>query len=187
MKKLWAIFAIVALATACNEEKKETPEAEKAALASTDTASAASTVKLPYTATYSSNFNDKVADEDVLTVLNSYKYWESGDIASLEGTLADSVYFTGADATIYSGPKAGLLDIWKKRRESMSSVSIEISAWVKSHSIDKDGDFVNVWYKEIDTYKNGKVDSANFEDINALGKGKIAWFAQYRQELVKKK
>jgi len=32
---------------------------------------------------------------------------------------------------------------------------------------------VNVWYKEVDTYKTGKVDSVEFEDDNLLKNGKI--------------
>jgi hypothetical protein len=104
-------------------------------------------------------------------------------MAGLAGTLADSVSFQGFDGMKYSGTKAGLMDLWSKHRDSLSSVKITVDAWTKDHSIDKNDDYILVWYKEIDTYKSGKVDSASFADINQMKKGKISWYSQFRQEL----
>jgi hypothetical protein len=176
MKRFMFCFAATILFIACSNEKKENTNSEK-------TEPLSGSVSLPYTASYSSQFNDNVSDSDVLMVLNSYKYWEAGDMKSLAGTLADSVTFLSFDGTRYVGTNAGLGDIFAKHRDSISTVKIEMGAWVKSHSLDKKGDFVNVWYKETDTYKNGKTDSANYMDINGMYKGKIGFYSQYRQSL----
>lgn len=50
---------------------------------------------MPYKANYSSQFNTSVSDSVVLTVLNSYKYWENADLNGLAGTIGDSIYFQG--------------------------------------------------------------------------------------------
>ena len=181
MKQFIMMVATAICFTACTNEKKEKTESEK-----TDSQMTSSpAVTLPYTATFSSQFNDKVSDQDLLNVLNSYKHWESGDMAALSGVLADSITYLGWDGTKYSGPKAALLEIWTKYRDSLSAVKIEIAAWTKSHSIDKQNDFIDVWYKETDTYKTGKIDSFNLMDANGVTNGKISWYSQYRQALKK--
>jgi ketosteroid isomerase-like protein len=179
MKSMLMMAAIAIFMIACKNEKKEPASPEK----KESEQPAASSITFPYKANYSSQFNDKVSDEDVLLVLNSYKYWENNDMKALAGTLADTVSFQSWSAFTYDGPKAGLIDRWGKTRDSLSSVSISVDAWTKDHSVDKNEDFVLVWYKEIDTYKMGAVDSANFADINMIKNGKIVWYSQYRQKL----
>jgi hypothetical protein len=176
MRKLIIIAVAAIFFAACNNEKKEETNTEKSA----------STVSLPYTAGYSSQFNDKVSDSSVLTVLNSYKFWENADMNGLATTLGDSLYFVGWDGFKLNGTKSDIMKLWTSHRDSMSKVEITMDAWTKDHSVDKNDDFVLVWYKEIDTYKTGKVDSANYADINQLKNGKIYWYSQYRQELKKK-
>jgi len=170
MKKFMYFVALTATVVSCTAPVKEEVASSEA-----------SAVSLPYTATYSSQFNQNVADSDVLTVLNSYKAWENGDMASLRTTMSDSITFYGWDGTIYSGLTQGLLEKWTTSRDSLSSVKVEMAAWVKVHSLDKDADFINVWYKEIDTYKSGKIDSADWHDINMVANGKIIWYSQYRR------
>ncbi len=174
MKNLIFIAAIIFVAVACNNEKKE------------DQKETTTSIQMPYKANYSSDFNNKVSDSAVLTVLNSYKYWENADMNGLAGTIGDSLYFQGWDGMKLNGTNADIMKLWSGHRDSMSKVEISVDAWTKDHSADKNDDFVLVWYKETDTYKNGKVDSANYADINQLKNGKIYWYTQYRQELKQK-
>ena len=182
MNKLFMMFVVLTIMVSCNNEKKETADTQKTDVQTTTT----STVSLPYKANYSSQFNDKVSDSDLLTVLNSYKYWETGDLTSLSKIMGDSVYVNMANGMTFKGTKDSLMGIWKKQRDSLSAVSISVDAWVKSHSIDKNENYVEVWCKEIDTYKSGKVDSANYADLNQVKNGKITWYSSYRQPLMKK-
>lgn len=180
MNKLFMMFVVLTIMVSCNNEKKETGDTQKTEVTTS------STVSFPYKANYSSQFNDKVSDSDLLTVLNSYKYWETKDLASLGKTMGDSVYANMANGMTYKGGKDSIMNIWKKQLDSLNTINITVDAWVKSHSIDKNEDYVEVWYKEIDTYKSGKVDSANYADVNQLKNGRIYWFSSYRQELKKK-
>jgi hypothetical protein len=44
---------------------------------------------------------------------------------------------------------------------------------------------VATWYIERDKYKNGKVDSAYYHDINVLKNGKIVVYSAYRKPKTK--
>ena len=178
MKKIcilfFSSFFVSIIFTACNSGE--------ATVAGADT-TAASSVTLPYTANYESNFTNEVSDEDLLLALNSYKYWETGDLNALRGTMGDSMFVNNANGWKFSGRSDSLMPLWQKFRDSLSSVSISMDGWVKNHSPKDSNNFITVWYKEIDTYKSGKVDSANFADINQVKNGKIVWFSSYKQAL----
>ena len=144
---------------------------------------AESNIPLPYTATYTTDFTNNVSDSDLLTVLNSYKAWETGDVKGLRATMGDSMFVNGADGFKFSGLTDSLMKSWQNMRDSLSSVKITMDVWLKNHAVKDGGNFINVWYKEIDTYKTGKVDSANYEDDNALKNGKIIWYSSHKQIL----
>lgn len=174
MKNLipFAMAALLYVACSPGEKPAEVTEPE---------GSPAPSVQLPYQASYSSTVSQDVSDQDLLTVLNSYKAWENGDMAALRGTLADSVTFNAWDGFEYSGLSDGLLQRWSASRDSLSQVKITMHAWTKNHFVDKDSDVITVWYTEVDTYKDGKIDSAYWADVNFLTNGKISWYSQYRQ------
>lgn len=143
----------------------------------------ASTVALPYVANYSTDFNNNVSDSDLLTTLNSYKAWENGDMKALRATLGDNTSSYLSDGTKFSGPADSLITTYSKFRDSLSSVNIRMDVWLKNYSVKDSMNYINVWYREIDTYKNGKVDSANYEDDNGMKNGKIIWYSQHKQVL----
>jgi hypothetical protein len=97
--------------------------------------------------------------------------------------MGDSMYVNGADGFRFAGLTDSLMKDWKTMRDSLSSVKITMEVWLKNHSEKDSGNFINVWYKEIDTYKTGKVDSANYEDDNGLKNGKIIWYSSHKQLL----
>jgi ketosteroid isomerase-like protein len=181
MKKLSAIFLIPIFMIACTGSSTDTT-----ATAAKDSVTAAPAVTLPFTAVYSSNFvPGKPAD--VLTVLNNYKAWQDNDMATLRATSGDSVTMIFASGTMISTTGDSAVKMAKKFRDSLSKVELTFYAWTSNHSVDKNEDWVNVWYKEIDTYKTGKVDSADYEDDNRMKDGKIAWTSSHMQKFLKKK
>ena len=172
MKKIIFCFLCTAMIfMACNNSEPKT------------TTSSGSTIKMPYEPTYSADFNNNVSDSLVLLVLNSYKHWEAGDMKALRSTMGDSMVVDGSDGFKFRGLSDSLMLRWQGTRDSMASVVITMDAWSKNHSLKDSLDYVTVWYKEIDTYKSGRVDSANYADVNGLMKGKIIWFSSYRQNL----
>jgi hypothetical protein len=171
MKYILIAFAVTGLLVACTDQQTKTSD------------SVVSSVQLPYTAQYATEFTNDVSDADLLLVLNSYKYWETGDMAALRATLGDSIYVAGSTGFKFGGPTDSLMKTWALSRDSLSSVSITMDVWLKNHSVKDSTDFINVWYKEIDTYKDGRVDSANYEDDNIVKNGKIVWFSSHKQVL----
>ncbi len=173
MKKYILIFlALTVCIIACNNK-----EGARAA----DATAEASSIKLPYTASYTSDFNNNVSDSDLLVALNSYKYWESGDLNALRNTMGDSMVTAMPNGYKFSGKTDSLMKVWGKYRDSLSSVTIDMQVWLKNHSVKDSANYINVWYKEIDTFKNGKVDSAFYEDDNAVKGGKIVWLSSHKQ------
>ena len=185
MKKFIVCLSIVLFFFACNSETKPTAEAAADTSTKESAASVTPVVTMPYTPMYVT-LTDEVSDQDLLTTLNSYKYWENGDISGIRSTLADSINFQGWQGFNYNGSSDDLMKIWEKSRDSLSSVRIHMIAWRKQHSVERNEDWVSVWYDEVDTYKTGKVDSASFQDDNLLVKGKIAVYSQHKQVLPKK-
>ncbi|MEO6290962.1 MAG: hypothetical protein ABIO76_13625 [Ginsengibacter sp.] len=143
----------------------------------------ASDINLPYTARYSTEFTNNVPDSSLLLVLNSYKYWENGNLKGLRSTMGDSMSVDGSNGFRFRGHTDSLMNYWLNSRDSLSSVVISMDVWLKNHSVKDSIDYINVWYKEVDTYKDGRVDSANYEDDNGLKNGKIIWYSSHKQKL----
>jgi hypothetical protein len=139
------------------------------------------TTDLPYTARYSSNWSDNVSDADLKMVLNTYKDWADANMPGLESALADTVTLDMSNGDHLVKPKADVLKLWKTYRDSLSSIDIKMDAWHKMYATDKQEGYIVTWYDETDSFKNGKVDSASYHDINQVKNGKIVWYAQYKR------
>jgi hypothetical protein len=179
MKKIFLCLAAFSFLVSCNSPK------DKTSASGTDTTTAKTTAEsasdLPYKASYASNFTEDVSDADLKTVLTSYKDWETANLTGLEAVLGDSVEYDASDGSSHHLKKADLLKMWTTYRDSLSSVSIEMYAWQKMYAPDKKEGHIVTWYKEIDTYKNGKVDSATYHDINRVEDGKIVWYSSMKR------
>lgn len=154
----------------------------------TQTANATSTdsVSMPYKASYSSSFtisnNAKYAQE----VLQSYKDWEDNKLNNAPAYFADTVAMDFSDGTKFKLRRDSAVHFFQKFRDSLSSSKIDMISVVNLHSTDKNEDWVAVWYKQTDTYKKGKVDSAFYNDVNHIKNGKIDYITSLRQVMKKK-
>jgi ketosteroid isomerase-like protein len=181
MRNFLVLILLSVCLVACSGGSTESTSAPK------DSAvAAAPAVSLPYTAEYSSNF---VAGKpsDVAAVLENYKAWETNDMKGLRATFGDSVEFYFPNGFIFKGTGDSAVKMAAKYRDSLSKVVLTFYAWTSNHSVDKNEDWVNVWYKEVDTYKTGKVDSTDYEDDNRVVNGKIVWGSSHKQSYMKKK
>lgn len=174
MKKYFLFFSVLFFLIACNNEpaKKE---------ATTPAPAEKSTVTLPYTASYSSSWSQDVSDADLKMVLQSYKDWETGNMPGLASAYGDTLEVDMANGDHHKKPSGEMMKIYTGYRDSLSSVRIDMGAWNKMHSIDKKSDVIVTWYDEWDTYKTGKVDSASYQDINVVVKGKVVYYATYKR------
>jgi hypothetical protein len=175
MKEIPILLLIPVCFAACNSNTNHSSAASQGSLS-------AATVSLPYTAAYSSNFVPG-KQRDVATVLNSYKDWEINDMKAMRSTFGDSVEVHFSNGVLFKGTLDGFVNEAAKARDSLSKVELTIYAWTTEHSVDKNEDWVNVWYKETDTYTLGKVDSMAYEDDNRLKDGKIVAIYSHTQKL----
>jgi len=178
MKTFLFCFAIGASLVSCNS-KVESASASKDSSVVADTNN--TPADLPYTASYSSNWTQDVSDADLKTVLLSYKNWEDGNINELAKQMGDTVTVDMSNGNHFVKSNADLMKFWGNAHDSMSSVKIDMVAWNKMYSADKKQTFIVTWYDETDTYKNGKADSASYQDINMMKDGKIVYHAQYKR------
>lgn len=179
MRKIFLCFCSAGFLLSCNNEK-ETPAAGE-----TTAVTEKSTVELPYTASYTSNWSTDVSDADLKTVLMTYKDWGDGNMSGLESALADSVSVDMSTGDHFNLSKAGLVKMWSTYRDSLSAVKIDMQGWQKMYATDKKETYIVTWYDETDTYKNGKVDAGSFHDINQLKDGKLVYYAQYKRPIKK--
>jgi hypothetical protein len=179
MKTTLLCFCLGTFLLSCssNENKTATESESKSAAANTDKPAG----DLPYTASYSSNWTTDVSDEDLKMVLMTYKDWTDGNIPALEKVMGDTLTVDMSSGEHIMKPKAEIMKMWGTYRDSLSSVNIDMQGWHKMYEPDKKEGYVVAWYKETDTYKNGKVDSAYYHDINQVKDGKIVWYAQYKR------
>ncbi len=182
MKKFLLCCSAAAFLLSCNNSESNDKSKTTASTDSTNaTATNTAAVDLPYTASYSSSFTDNVSDADLKTVLVSYKDWADGNMDKVAKAYGDTLEWVKTDGGHFRLPNAGIIKMWTTFRDSLSSVSIDMQAWKKMYATDKKSAFVVTWYKEIDTYKGGKADSAYYHDINGLDNGKIISLEQYRR------
>jgi hypothetical protein len=177
MKRVFFLFGIAAIIASCQDNTKV-----EATSTGKDSANKMA-VDLPYTASYSSNFTNDVSDADLKMVLMTYKDWADGNMTNLSKSMGDSVAVDFNDGGRFNGVNADLMKRWSTYRDSLSSVVIDMEAWNKMYAADKKEGYVVTWYKETDTYKTGKVDSALYHDINQIKNGKITYYRQYKRPL----
>ena len=178
MKSILTFFIPAVLLSAC---QANAPKTETASEPPKDSTSAAAPADLPFTASYTSNWNDNVSDADLKTVLTSYKDWADGNLQGLGKAFGDSVDVDMSDGHHFRKSNADLMKMWGNYRDSLSGVKMDFASWHKMYAKDKNDIYIVTWYDETDTYKNGKVDSATYHDINRLKDGKIVWYSQYKR------
>jgi hypothetical protein len=177
MKKSFLYLCCLTILWACNNSKTDTTTADTAASDSM----AKTPVDLPYTASYSSDFNNDVSDADLKMVMVSYKDWADGNMANVAKAYSDTLEWDRPSGEHYRLPNAGIMKMWTDYRDSLSSVTIDMQGWKKMYSVDKKMAWIAAWYKEIDTYKSGKVDSGYYHDLNLVKDGKITYLEQYKR------
>jgi hypothetical protein len=176
MKKMLLCICFATFLLSCNSNKEKTDAATSTADSTTK-----STVDLPYKASYSSSWSTDVSDADLKMVLMTYKDWEDNNMSRLESAMADTVTWDMSSGDRKKLSNADLMKMFTTYRDSLSSVKIDMAGWQKMYATDKKEGYIVTWYDETVTYKNGKVDSASYHDINQVKDGKIVWYIQYKR------
>ena len=177
MKKILYLFAPmaigIALLASCKSNTKDAAGTAKA-----------DTTALPYKASYSSSFIISDSTKNLLAVLQSYKDWENDKLSNAPAYFSDTVAMDFSGGKKIKLGRDSLVHFFQKYRDSLASSKIDMVSIINLQSTDKNEEWVAVWYKQIDTYKTGKVDSAFYNDVNHIKKGKVDYVTSLRQALL---
>ena len=119
-------------------------------------------MKMPYTATYSSQFTigDQKISEKILTL---FKQWDDNKLADGKSMFADSIHFY-ADNWAFQGTRDSFFTVSQQQRNNYKEVKTVVHAWIPVHSTDKNEDWALIWSTAYTTDTKGKVDSASYQD-----------------------
>lgn len=175
MKKYFLLFAIAGLFACNSEESKDT----KVASATDDSTMKSAAVTLPYTATYSSQFEMGNAEHTKL-VLDLWKDWDAGDPTRSKDKFADSVYMLFPDGSTDEGPRDSVVAHAQNYRNMFTAMRSVVHAVMPLRATDKNENWVCVWGTEYHTDKSGKSDSLDLQETWRIDQnGKVAYMMQY--------
>ena len=171
MKKILFVVSVAFLA-ACDSKKTETAEPAKTGAEPTG-----QTINSPYPVMYSSNFmmGDPKHAEAILTL---WKDWDAGNLSAHKEMFADSLELHFGDGSTIHSVRDSVLAGGQQFRNTLASAVSEVHAVMAVKSADKNESWALVWGKEIDTDKQGKVDSFFLQEtwrFNKDGKANLMY------------
>ena len=186
MKKLTPILStlILSVALSCLVQAQEKAKPATTAKATTKAMSTAKVDNstMPYTAVYSSNFEMGDPAKSRL-VLEMWKDFDDNALDRHAAILADTAKIFLSDGQVLTG-KDNMMSGMKMYRNSMTSLSSDIHAFMSFRSIDKNHDWVAVWGTENTTTKDGLKNSSNLHEIWRFNKdGKVDEIRQYSSKM----
>jgi hypothetical protein len=114
-------------------------------------------------------------------ILKLWKIWESGDLSATTDIFADSVTLHLADGSMISGPKDSVIASGQAYRNTQASSVSTVDVVTALKSIDKNENWGLIWGKEVNTDKQGKVDSSYLHEAWKFNSnGKIDLMYQFR-------
>jgi hypothetical protein len=169
-------FVSLILLVSCNSNQPA-PAAEPAKPATDSAVAVAPTINSPYEIGYSSKFvmgNPKNA-ENVLTL---WKDYDNGNLSAHKDILADTFAAYMANGSNLRAPRDSAIALIQKHRDALKGAVDYVDAVMAVRSTDKNEDWVLIWGKEVDTHKDGKVDSVDLQEtwrINKDGKADLLY------------
>jgi len=170
------LFASLFLLVSCNSNQPAQTGA--AAKPATDSV-AVQNINSPYAIGYSSKFvmgNPKYAEN----VLALWKDYDNGNLSAHKDFFADSVQAMLGNGAMMHTTRDSVIAGVQNHRNTLSSAVDRVDAVMAVKSTDKNEDWVLIWGTEIDTHKNGKVDSVDLQETWRINKdGKADMLLQY--------
>lgn len=184
MKKLSILAVMAVLIFACKQNSEPT---EAAKTPETKPAEAvAEAIIYPYKPATPYRDWEIGSQKNTVLAMNGLKAFENGDIAGTISYFADScqMVFDGYDSKL---DKKGLEKFFSEERGRYSSMKVVMQDWESVISKDKTAEYVTLWYKQINTMKNGKVDSVNVVNDLKFANGKVVILDEKTQKFPAKK
>lgn len=173
MKKL-LIISVVVLA-ACNSKKDD---AKTDSMKSGSDTTMQANVTYDYPVTFSKFEIGDAKNAKMLTEL--WKDFDNGDLSVHKGYFADQVEMLLANSAPMIGASDTIIKNVQNYRNTIASVKSTVDAIVPLHNLDSNYNYVAIWGKEVDTWKNGKTDSSYLQEVWRFNKdNKVDWMVQY--------
>ena len=179
MKTFLMVFAVIFFA-ACNNATDADKTDDATALKTDSSAVTDDNVSYAYTADYSSKF-EMGKPEYAASILKLWKSWDDGNLSAARDIFADSVTMVFSSGDKVAGKRDSIIAMGQKERDMFASAKSQVHAWTSLRSTDKNENWVNIWGREVDTDKKGKVDSSEIQEtwrLNSDGKADLVY--QYR-------
>lgn len=157
----------------CNNESK--PVSEK-----TDSLVKKEPPTYPFTAKYSLKWQPG-DEKNALLVLICLKKYVEGDINGSAAYFADTAEFIG-DKFYFRGSRDSLAKVIAEMRNVSAAVSKNFDTWITTYYPDKNETWVTLWYTEIMTDKNGKVDSIYYMDDVLIKNDRIVVYDEKQRQ-----
>lgn len=167
MKRVFFCLGLAALMAGCNTGTESTN-------APADETTSAESIDYAYMPENHPPDNwDRGDMHNAALVLKSLKAFETGNIDECVSYFADSVHWLG-DSMDVKVSNAQMRDMLNGYRSQLSSVRIDMNDYESVISKDKKDQWVGLWYKQVNTHKDGSVDSTYHMDDLKIENGKIA-------------
>lgn len=171
MKKLLFICSIAAMA-ACNDATTTDSKTDGTGTSTTDASTKKAMPEMPYKLSKPYKNWQPGDQQHALTVMNSLKAWEQGDMAKSMEAFGDSVQIN-FDNWVGKYSKDSLAKQFGDYRNSLASATIQMNDWESVIAEDKSEEWVTMWYKQIVTDKKGKTDSVICINDARIKNGKV--------------
>ena len=182
--KLSPVVAALAILAACHSAPS-TPSTD-VAMSNTDS-TAMKPIQSPYEIGYSSKF---VMDDpkNAESLLQLWKTYDNGDLSAGKEMIADSMELYLADGQKMHGSRDSVTAWVQKYRSSMASAVSRVDAVMAVKSVDKNEHWALIWGTEVDTHKDGKIDSTYLQETWRFNKdGKADLVLQCSRVIMPKK
>lgn len=168
IQKILLIPVAAAMIFACSPEQKS-DIAESPVMAEN------MSITLPYVPSYSSSFEMGNPEYATMIVQGSWKDWENNNLDNMVNWVEDTITAYHSNTEVVHGVDS-LMARWKRARAAYTSVKPAINAVLPVYSTDRMENWVLVWATEIDTNKDGTIDTVALMEtwrINEAGKADL--------------
>ncbi|HLZ87724.1 MAG TPA: hypothetical protein VKQ52_10800 [Puia sp.] len=172
--KLNPAVALLVVLAACNSAPSApATDASKPAVDS----AAMKAIRSPYDIRYSSKF-EMDDPKNAETVLALWKAYDNGDLNVGKDMIADSIaLYLANGAAIHTSRDSATASV-QAVRNSFKAVEDRVDAVMAIKSTDRNEHWVLIWGTEVDTHKDGKIDSTQLQEtwrFNSSGKADLLY------------
>ena len=143
------------------------------------------TTKYAYTLKKSYDWKMNLDPNNLQVALNALKAFENLDTTTLQKFVADSIWLH-VDGYKFKGTKNQFIKEAQHEMDKYKSIKINMDDMESVISKDKTEEWVSLWYDQISTLKDGKIDTMSVYNDIKIKNNKVAVWSEYVQHPMKK-